>query len=634
MQGPERDGAVGSGRLCPDGGLAVERGICRDLVADEFRAAWVGAVSGDHVVELAAAGAVSPSGRTVSLSTAGAVPDAVTTGEVARSETAPEEVDDTATTTLVAPFWEPEPDAETPDRPDGVAVGYAADPTSADERALVTAARSLGRHRALADDGPEGFDGRFQTAFARHDAVMLLIDPETGEIVDANDAAMTFYGYDASELIGTSIQSINVASDEAVADERSLARREERNYFLFEHELASGERRTVEVHSTPVPLSDGPVLFSVIHDVTEQVEYETELERYGDLFENVPVGLFRSRPGPEGQFDEVNPAMVSMFGADSRAELLDHTPVDLYVDPDDRAAFSAELLETGVVEEHEVELRRLDGESFWASVSAIRTGTDDGAVFDGLIQDVSERVAYEQSLERRTERMEVLNQLLRHDIRNDMAVIGGNLDLVEPHVDEAGQTHLDTLRERADHVVELTHTARNITETMSVESGDDLETVPVRLDGVLVDALSNARSSFPHATVEIDAEPPAVSVWATEMLDSVFRNLLNNAVQHNDTDEPHVEVSVEVDEETAVVRVADDGPGIPDRQKETVFERGQKGSTSSGTGLGLYLVGVLVDSYDGEITVTDADPRGAVFEVRLSRADEDAATDAFGGVAE
>ena len=634
MQGPKRDGTVGSSRLCPDGGLAVERGVCRDLVADDFRAAWVGVVSGDHVVELAAAGTVSPSGRTVSLSTTGAVADAVTTGDVSRSETVPEGVDDTVTATLAAPFWEPEPDAEESTQPDGVVVGYAADPTPADERALATAARGLGRHRALADDDPDGFDGRFQTAFARHDAAMLLIDPETGEIVDANDAAVAFYGYDATDLIGTPIQAINVASDEEVADERSRARRQERNYFLFEHELASGERRTVEVHSTPVPLSDGPVLFSVIHDVTDQVEYERELERYGDLFENVPVGLFRSRPGPQGCFEEVNPAMVSMFGADSRAELLGHSPADLYVDPDERAAFSEELLESGAVEEYEVELRRLDGESFWGSVSAIRTEMDDGPVFDGLIQDVSERVAYEQSLERRTERMEVLNQLLRHDIRNDMAVIGGNLDLVEPHVDEAGQTHLDTLRERADHVVELTHTARNITETMSVESGGDLETVPVRLDRLLVDALSNARSSFPHATLELDAEPPAVSVWATEMLESVFRNLLNNAVQHNDTDEPHVEVSVTVGDETAVVRVADDGPGIPDRQKETVFERGQKGSTSSGTGLGLYLVGVLVDSYDGEITVTDNDPRGAVFEVRLSRADEDTATDVFGGVAE
>jgi len=92
-------------------------------------------------------------------------------------------------------------------------------------------------------------------------------------------------------------------------------------------------------------------------------------------------------------------------------------------------------------------------------------------------------------------------------------------------------------------------------------------------------------------------------------------------------------VGVTADDETVTVRVADDGPGIPDRQKASVFERGEKGPTSSGTGLGLYLVGALVDSYDGEIDVRDNDPRGAVFEVRLPRAGE-AAADAFGGVAE
>jgi len=112
-------------------------------------------------------------------------------------------------------------------------------------------------------------------------------------------------------------------------------------------------------------------------------------------------------------------------------------------------------------------------------------------------------------------------------------------------------------------------------------------------------------------------------------LESVFRNLLNNAVQHNDG-EPTVVVTATADDDTVTVRVADDGPGVPDKQKQRVFERGEKGPTSDGTGLGLYLVGVLVDSYGGEITVTDNDPQGAVFEVELRRL----ATDqGFGGMA-
>jgi PAS domain S-box-containing protein len=535
----------------------VASGVCRDLVADGFATVWVGLVGDDGVDRVAVAGAG------VETLSDGAIEDttvtsAVTAGDPQVAETAPAGATPSSEPvgTVAVPFVESDDG-----QPDGVVVAYTPEPDEADRRVVTAAARTLARHRADSD----GVETRFRRAFARHDVPMLLLDPETDEIRDANDAAVAFYGYDDGGLVGRSLREIDTGGGEHT--EPSGVDADSRDYTRFEHELASGERRTVEVHSTPIGTDGEPVLFAVVHDVTERVAYETELERYRELFENSPVGVFRSRPGAD-QFEEVNPALVEMTGADSRSQL--------------RA--------TG----------RLDGESFWGAVSAIRTETADGPAFDALIQDVTERVNSEQSLAERTERMEVLNQLLRHDIRNDMAVIGATLDVLEDHVDETGADHLDTLRERTDHVVELTHTARNITETLSVESGESLETEPIRLDTVLADAVSNASSSFPHAEIRVDGDPPSVTVAATELLESVFRNLLNNAVQHNDG-EPTVVVTATADDDTVTVRVADDGPGVPDRQKQRVFERGEKGPTSDGTGLGLYLVGVLVDSYDGEI---------------------------------
>ena len=676
-----------------DGSDAVERGVCRDLVtADRYTAAWVGVRDGDSVVTVAAVGDDGErlTEQSVSLDSLPAVGDALESGDLrvetteagtaggSTSESTARSADEpTARPTVAVPFWESatgqreETTVESIGRrPTGVlvvsldadGVEDAEDLPVGERSALETTASTIGRHRSRrgdrgtsataveTDSGDDSIESdrddpagsaRFREAFQRHDAVMLLIDPEDGTIRDANDAAVSFYGYPESELIGKPIQAINAASDEAVAADRTRARDEQGNYFVFDHELASGDRRTVEVHSTPVPLTDGLVLFSVIHDVTEQVEYEAALERYGDLFENLPVGLFRTRPGSDGVFEEVNPALVELFEADSKRDLVGRRPSDLYPDTGDRDVFSKQLLEAGVLEEWEHELQRLDGESFWASVSAIRTETPDGPVFDGIVQDVSERKAYQESLEERNERMEVLNQLLRHDIRNDMAVIGGTLDLLGDHLDESGRERLDTLRSRVDHVVELTHTARNITETLSVESEETMETVSIRLDQVLADELENARSSYPGAEFSLAADVPAVSVAATELLDSVFRNLFNNAVQHNDAETPAVHVGAEAGPETVTVTVADNGPGIPDGQKESIFERGEKGQASSGTGLGLYLVGALVDQYGGEIEVADNDPEGAVFRVTLRRADESETgeedgdtTDTFGGVME
>jgi len=101
------------------------------------------------------------------------------------------------------------------------------------------------------------------------------------------------------------------------------------------------------------------------------------------------------------------------------------------------------------------------------------------------------------------------------------------------------------------------------------------------------------------------------------MLHSIFRNLLTNAVQHNDREVPTVTVSASERDETVVVRVADDGPGVSDEQKDEIFAKGTKGGESAGTGLGLYLVETLVDTYGGSVHVEDNEPRGAVFVVEL-----------------
>lgn len=85
------------------------------------------------------------------------------------------------------------------------------------------------------------------------------------------------------------------------------------------------------------------------------------------------------------------------------------------------------------------------------------------------------------------------------------------------------------------------------------------------------------------------------------MLSSVLRNFLNNAVQHNDKDTPVVRVFGTVYEDSFELRIADNGPGIPDEQKESIFGKGEVGLESPGTGIGLYLVRTLVDGYGGDV---------------------------------
>ena len=105
------------------------------------------------------------------------------------------------------------------------------------------------------------------------------------------------------------------------------------------------------------------------------------------------------------------------------------------------------------------------------------------------------------------------------------------------------------------------------------------------------------------------------------VIKTVFRNRLNTAVQHNDGDESQVEIAVTETDGQVVVRVADNGPGVPDEQKTEVFGKGEKGLESQGSGIGLYLVKTLVETYGGDVRVEDNAPRGAVFVAELPRAD-------------
>jgi PAS domain S-box-containing protein len=121
---------------------------------------------------------------------------------------------------------------------------------------------------------------RYRTIFYSSHAMGLLLDPDTGEILDANEKAVEFYGWDRDELIGRRITSINTLSEEEVRREMQRARAEERTHFTFRHRLAGGDIRDVEIYSGPIVLHGRTILYSIIYDVTERRRNEERLEEY------------------------------------------------------------------------------------------------------------------------------------------------------------------------------------------------------------------------------------------------------------------------------------------------------------------------------------------------------------------
>lgn len=155
-----------------------------------------------------------------------------------------------------------------------------------------------------ADERPSSEPGReplreseelFRAMFDLHHTVKMIIDPDSGAIIDANAAATRFYGYSREELLSMTIQEINTLPPEEVEAECCRAVAEKRNYFIFPHRLASGETRWVEVYSSPIPYHGRTLLHSTIHDITARKKAEQDLAesevRLGTFIEHAPAAM-------------------------------------------------------------------------------------------------------------------------------------------------------------------------------------------------------------------------------------------------------------------------------------------------------------------------------------------------------
>ncbi len=237
-----------------------------------------------------------------------------------------------------------------------------------------------------------------------------------------------------------------------------------------------------------------------------------------------------------------------------------------------------------------------------------------------IIDDIGRRKTSERALARTNEQLRVLNRITRHDIRNDMNVIVGWSGELAPHVDDEGQALLDRIQKTGQHVIDLTETVRDFIEALGTDQSPDWEPTPAC--EVLNAEVAKRQSIYSDATFRVDDDFPDISARANDLLSSVFRNILNNAVQHNHRDDPIVEIGCRVSDGTVRISIADNGPGIPEDQKAAIFGRGQDGLDAPAAGLGLYLVDQIVDSYSGEIWVEDNEPAGSVFVVELNRVDD------------
>lgn len=158
---------------------------------------------------------------------------------------------------------------------------------------------------------------RYRSLFENNHATMLIMNPETGDIVDSNPAAQTFYGWTKDEFKQLNINKINTLSDEEVKAEMRLAQAGMRKHFVFKHKLKTGELRDVEVFSDPVRIQGQELLYSLVHDITDKTKAENALRvsetKYKQLVENTKT-IFWEFDRVANRWTYVSPQVKDFLG--------------------------------------------------------------------------------------------------------------------------------------------------------------------------------------------------------------------------------------------------------------------------------------------------------------------------------
>jgi diguanylate cyclase (GGDEF)-like protein/PAS domain S-box-containing protein len=253
-------------------------------------------------------------------------------------------------------------------------------------------------------------EARYDSLFRKNQAAMLMIDPETTAIVDANLGACVFYGYPYEKMLKLKMTDISTLAAEEVKTEMQRVLTEQYNHFYYQHRLANGQIREVEVYSGPLFMRGKQLLYSIIHDITERKRAEEALrqseEKYRTILEGIEEGYYEVNLA--GNFTFFNDSVCRIFGY-PREELTGMNNRQ-YTDQENAEklfhAFNKVYRSGEPHKGYDYEIIRKDGTKRYieTSVSLRKDSSGEPIGFRGVARDITDRQQAEEALRQSEEK--------------------------------------------------------------------------------------------------------------------------------------------------------------------------------------------------------------------------------------
>lgn len=473
---------------------------------------------------------------------------------------------------------------------------------------------------------------KYSSLFENAYSIMMIVDPETQNIIEANKAAADFYGYPLETLKKLHLSDISNRSHKELKSAVLKAMKFEINQFIGQHKLADGSSRFVEVFTSPIIIEGKNFLFSVIHDINERILAERNIKKLNKAIEQSPVSVVIT--DRDGNIEYVNPKFCEVTGYTSE-EALGKNP-KILKSGEHSDEYYNDLWQTITAGKNwygEFKNKRKDGSYYWESASISPLFDEQGNVnhFVAIKEDITERKIKEVELRQAKELAEESNLLkssflanMSHELRTPLVGILGYADILSHELKE------NDFKEMADTILQsgqqLIETLNSILDLSRIESNQNyLEINTYELKFILQETCSLFQSVAKNKNLYIKLNVPVDNIYVdsdNHLLNKIFNNLLNNALKFTSSGGVTINVEFEKNNQLVKIDITDTGIGISEKFYEQIFEPFRQASEGlsraySGTGLGLTLTKKFVELLNGSLSVSSKVGYGSTFTIKL-----------------